>query len=67
MAGGRDWEFVLMAGYGTKNWKWLILGLFWGWGERKALAGERGKWKQREKGWNRGEGSVGAMVGCLWG
>ena len=37
---GRLWDQKLeMAG----------LGLFWGWGGRKALAGERGKWNRREK------------------
>jgi hypothetical protein len=35
--------------------------------ERKAFGWREGKMKPKGKGWNRGEGSVGAVVGCLWG
>jgi hypothetical protein len=34
---------------------------------RSCVWGLRGRRNQRGKGWNRGEGSVGAVVGCLWG
>jgi len=55
---GRLWDQKLeMAG----------LGLFWGWGGKESFGWREGKMKPKGKGWNQGEGSVGVVVGCLWG
>lgn len=72
-AAGRDWEFVLTAGYGTRNWKWPVLVCFGAEGKGKLWlargengAGERfwGRKAEEEEGggccvFDRGQGGHG--------